>query len=722
MDAFKNFAKSTLAAGITSGATSLTVATGDGVKFPAVAFNAAIWNLVDYPDPTDDPNHEIVRVTAVATDTFTITRAQEGTTGVAHNTGGKVYGLVATLTAKTLNEIKDFAPWINVKDFGAKGDGRRVTDGAMTIGFPTLTSATAVFTAADVGKVALVHNAGGGTTSMLNTTIATFVNSTTVTLAANATATVSGVQVRYGSDDTVPLQAAFTAAKTTGGKIKIPRGRYFTTFLDVSRFNLTLKSQLIVEGEGFQESIIQHFGTNVCIYLGGSRYTTWRDLSMDSGHASQVGVLACRLSDAPTCSHHVWENFGSPIGGLWLKAPFVGISIEETTQRSCEYDNEAGVGTGATLYYTNKNTQIAVTLPNSDTINESSAVANRIEDCSIVAIFGGFACVCVEYGAEVEITGRTYLGVLGASTTTIGVRIAGDATIPSYCPVVIGPGCDIEMNGGPCVELRSYSGTNTIAGPVIRASFISQSTQLISYAGTIITNGLIYDGNSELQFTSTLTLTGTHNFPQITISGVNTNVVLSSGATIAGARIFARAFTDSGAVYSGINDLRTLTTSGSTVANMTAQRYQSFTFAIRNNGGVIEHEIMADNASAIGSLFADKINGATAAFVATPSVTPAAGFTNGAGINAAATNQIIFDTAAQIDGQQSWAPPAVEGNNTGTAWPVLNWTQVNINVNGVTRRRLALTATTNSAVAIPFTAASIGAGTLVRFRFSGMLA
>jgi len=65
MDAHKNFARSTLAAGITAGATSLTVAAGEGVRFPAVAFNATIWNQVDYPDPTDDPNHEIVRVTSI---------------------------------------------------------------------------------------------------------------------------------------------------------------------------------------------------------------------------------------------------------------------------------------------------------------------------------------------------------------------------------------------------------------------------------------------------------------------------------------------------------------------------------------------------------------------------------------------------------------------------------------------------------------------------------
>lgn len=104
LDNAKNFAKSTLASGISNSATSLTVATGEGAKFPAVPFNATIWNKTDYFDPADDPNVEIVRVTAISTDTFTVTRGQESTSGVAHNTAGKVYGIIAGLTAKTVNQ------------------------------------------------------------------------------------------------------------------------------------------------------------------------------------------------------------------------------------------------------------------------------------------------------------------------------------------------------------------------------------------------------------------------------------------------------------------------------------------------------------------------------------------------------------------------------------------------------------------------------------------
>lgn len=103
MDAAKNFAKGTLLTGYDDTATSIQLNSGDGAKFPAAPFNAVWWNATDYPDPADDPSVEIVRVTAKSTDTFTITRAQEGTSAQTHNTEGKVYKLIAPLTAKAIN-------------------------------------------------------------------------------------------------------------------------------------------------------------------------------------------------------------------------------------------------------------------------------------------------------------------------------------------------------------------------------------------------------------------------------------------------------------------------------------------------------------------------------------------------------------------------------------------------------------------------------------------
>lgn len=108
LDNAKNFAKATVSTGYDAASTSVVLSAGHGAKLPTAPFNLTWWNVTDYPDPADDPNVEIVRCTAVSTDTLTIVRAQESTSASTKNTAGKTYKMVAGLTAKVLNS--DLAP------------------------------------------------------------------------------------------------------------------------------------------------------------------------------------------------------------------------------------------------------------------------------------------------------------------------------------------------------------------------------------------------------------------------------------------------------------------------------------------------------------------------------------------------------------------------------------------------------------------------------------
>jgi len=104
-DAHKNFAFSTVLTApspATSG-TSLVVQAADGTKFPAASFNAFIWPANAQPTTA---NAEIVRVTAISTDTFTITRAQESTTARTVIVGDQI---AAGVTAKTITDIESGA-------------------------------------------------------------------------------------------------------------------------------------------------------------------------------------------------------------------------------------------------------------------------------------------------------------------------------------------------------------------------------------------------------------------------------------------------------------------------------------------------------------------------------------------------------------------------------------------------------------------------------------
>lgn len=101
-DARNNFATSTVvtAPSPASSGTSLVVTAGHGARFPAAPFNAVIAPAGSAPDPT---NAEIVRVTAVSTDTLTITRAQEGTAARTVVAGDVV---AAVVTKKTIDDLE----------------------------------------------------------------------------------------------------------------------------------------------------------------------------------------------------------------------------------------------------------------------------------------------------------------------------------------------------------------------------------------------------------------------------------------------------------------------------------------------------------------------------------------------------------------------------------------------------------------------------------------
>lgn len=87
---FTNNAASTLASGISVGAVSLTVFSGEGAKFPSpVAPDYALVTIYQKSGATE-VNHEIVKLTARTGDGFTIVRAQEGTTARAFNAGDPI--------------------------------------------------------------------------------------------------------------------------------------------------------------------------------------------------------------------------------------------------------------------------------------------------------------------------------------------------------------------------------------------------------------------------------------------------------------------------------------------------------------------------------------------------------------------------------------------------------------------------------------------------------
>lgn len=95
-----NFSYSTVAAAPSpaSSGTSLSISPGDGTLFPPAPFYATVWPSGSIPLAS---NAEIIKVTSVSTDSFTIERAQENTNARSISVGDQI---IAGLTAATFSE------------------------------------------------------------------------------------------------------------------------------------------------------------------------------------------------------------------------------------------------------------------------------------------------------------------------------------------------------------------------------------------------------------------------------------------------------------------------------------------------------------------------------------------------------------------------------------------------------------------------------------------
>lgn len=124
--------------------------------------------------------------------------------------------------------MKDNNPKIfNIDVYGAVNDGTRFTDIHTTSGSTTITSATAAFKSADIGKSIRVWVAGVANKDIVGT-ITGVTNSTAATISVACSVTIStGTTAVYGTDSTVAIQNAWNAADAAGGgTVWIPNGVY----------------------------------------------------------------------------------------------------------------------------------------------------------------------------------------------------------------------------------------------------------------------------------------------------------------------------------------------------------------------------------------------------------------------------------------------------------------------------------------------------------------
>lgn len=231
----------TLASGIAAGATSMTVATGTGNSLMGgITLTAGdIFTVALDPDTTSE---EIIYITAQAGDTFTIDRAEAGTSGVSHSTGATVRHVLSSDDLTYFRQgVETAQAAIPKTDLTTKGDLISRTSSAVTrlgvgtngqvltadsaqstglkwstpvtpdLAFNAQTGTTYTLVAGDVNKLVTLNNASGITVTIPNGVFTTGqqinlqqIGAGQVTIQGDGTTTFTGIGTK--------LRAQYSAA------------------------------------------------------------------------------------------------------------------------------------------------------------------------------------------------------------------------------------------------------------------------------------------------------------------------------------------------------------------------------------------------------------------------------------------------------------------------------------------------------------------------------
>jgi hypothetical protein len=215
--------------------------------------------------------------------------------------------LILSMSTWAQDATNTFTP----KNFGAKGDTKSLSDGAMTSGSAAFTSSSATFSAADVGKAIVVTGAAASGNALV-TTIQTFTSVHAVSLTATANTTVAGALTYYGSDDAAAVRSCVQQGTMSGGRCTISYGLTFmmsntSTAIFISG---TVAPGGILDGSGTiicaPQGSLSNSSNNRCLYLASTESTNPLQVAAGAIAKGATSFSAQNVGDAANLHPNDW--------------------------------------------------------------------------------------------------------------------------------------------------------------------------------------------------------------------------------------------------------------------------------------------------------------------------------------------------------------------------------------------------------------------------------
>lgn len=230
---FSNNATSTLAAPVSAGATTITLASGTGALFPAPVSGQAF--MLTLTDAATGLLTEIVQVTGRTSDILTVVRAQEGTTALTWSAGDIAANLLTAGTTSTFLQAGDTGGVYPI------ASNITVTSGGVTL---------ASFTVPATGVIAVSLNVTAQPATVLSANTygvlsANILQNSTIVSAASAPFYVpSGGGVAAGSSTSIAYLSVSAGQTISAVGYLIPNGDGATAWKTVMPSGSTISNAL----------------------------------------------------------------------------------------------------------------------------------------------------------------------------------------------------------------------------------------------------------------------------------------------------------------------------------------------------------------------------------------------------------------------------------------------------------------------------------------------